>query len=80
MKSYSTTVYTLEKGDLVTTTKFEDGSVSAFIPGYMSTDNRGFRIDFLPEHIPALQSLITLLGEDEAAADTDASPQRLQGA
>ena len=61
MKSYENTTYQLEEKDLLCATKFADGSVALHYPGYVDPSNRGFRIDFLPRHIPHLEHLIELL-------------------
>ena len=63
MKSVTSTVYVLEADDLVHSTRFEDGSVGLSCPRYPTSKDstRGFRIDFLPQHIPVLESVIALL-------------------
>ena len=61
MKSYSDVVYMIQNKDTITTVRFEDGSVGMSCPGYTSEHGRGFRIDFLPKHIPMLEHLIEML-------------------
>lgn len=63
MKSATETLYVLEDHDHLLTTKFEDGSAALTCTRYPHNEDstRGFRIDFLPCHIPHLESLIALL-------------------
>ena len=63
MHSYAETVYQLEETDTLSTIHFDSGGVGLSHAGYMSRDvaQRGFRIDFLPCHIPQLKILIELL-------------------
>lgn len=66
MKSWTETVFHLDKTDRLIVCGHEEGCASLSIPGYMTEEGRGFTLYFVREHVGMLEELIAALkGESE---------------